>query len=97
MPAQETISEQTRPAPKRRPCRRNAWTETPAIGARTTREGISTPPICQVSCRFTGIRAWYPGPVDDLCGAEYHPPPPEGWEAAGRFRTWADLEEAGKP
>src|SRR5436190_1470049 len=32
MPATETISEQTRPAPNRRPCRRKAWTETPAIG-----------------------------------------------------------------
>src|SRR5919202_5114832 len=53
MPAQETISEQTRPAPNRRPCRRKAWTLTPAIGARTTRVGISTSRIHQGSRRFT--------------------------------------------
>ena len=55
MPAQLTISEQTRPAPKRRPCRLNAWTLTPAIGASTSRVGISTGPICQDSRRFTVI------------------------------------------
>src|SRR6266516_4163551 len=53
MPAQETISEQTRPAPKRRPCRRNACTLTPAIGARTMRLGTRTGPIHHGSRRFT--------------------------------------------
>ena len=51
MPAQLTISEQTRPAPKRRPCRRKACTLTPAMGARTRRVGISISPIAQVSRR----------------------------------------------
>ena len=41
-PWQLTISEQTRPAPWWRPWRLNACTLTPAIGARTSREGIST-------------------------------------------------------
>ena len=44
-PQAETISEHTRPAPKRRPWRRKACTETPAMGASTTREPISTVPI----------------------------------------------------
>ena len=44
-PQAETISEHTRPAPKRRPWRRNACTDTPAIGASTTRDAISTSPI----------------------------------------------------
>src|SRR4249919_1423289 len=47
MPAHETISEHTRPAPKRRPWRRNACTLTPAIGASTTRVGTSTSRIHQ--------------------------------------------------
>ena len=46
-PAQLTISEQTSPAPKRRPWRRNACTLTPAIGASTTRVGTSTSRIHQ--------------------------------------------------
>ena len=49
-PAQLTISEQTSPAPKRRPWRRNACTLTPAIGASTSLVGISTSPIS----RFRG-------------------------------------------
>ena len=48
IPAQETISEQTSPAPNRRPCRLNACTLTPAIGARTRRVGTSTVPIRQL-------------------------------------------------
>ena len=44
-PQAETISEHTRPAPKRLPWRRNACTETPAIGATITRFAISTSPI----------------------------------------------------
>ena len=36
--------EHTSPAPWRRPCRRKAWTLTPAIGASTRRPGISTSP-----------------------------------------------------
>src|SRR5262249_15395780 len=44
-----------RPAPKRRPCRRNACTLTPAIGARTRRVGICTSPIRQGSRRSTSI------------------------------------------
>ena len=38
-PQAETISEHTSPAPKRRPWRRKACTETPAMGASTTRPG----------------------------------------------------------
>src|SRR5216684_1338776 len=57
MPAQETISEQTSPAPWRRPWRRNAWTLTPAIGARTTRVGISTSRIHHDSWRTACIEA----------------------------------------
>ena len=57
-PAQLTISEQTRPAPKRRPWRRNACTLTPAIGASTSRVGISTGPIHQLSRRLTCIHAY---------------------------------------
>src|SRR5215218_9021312 len=56
-PAQLTISEQTSPAPYRRPWRRNAWTLTPAIGARTTRVGISISQIFQLSRRFGCTRA----------------------------------------
>ena len=58
MPAQLTISEQTSPAPNRRPCRRNACTLTPAIGARTSRVGISTGPIDQGSRRSTITGKW---------------------------------------
>ena len=42
-PAQLTISEQTSPAPKRRPWRRNACTLTPAIGASTSAASGSRP------------------------------------------------------
>ena len=57
IPAHETISEQTRPAPYRLPCLRKACTDTPAMGASTTRVGISTAPIDQGSRRFPCIRA----------------------------------------
>src|SRR5437588_6464070 len=77
MPAQETISEHTRPAPWRRPWRRKAWTLTPAIGARTTRVGTSTSRIHQDSRKFAcTARAWYPGGIDERTPSEYHPPPP---------------------
>jgi transcription elongation factor GreA len=56
MPAQLTISEHTSPAPNRRPCRLNACTLTPAIGASTTLVGISTGPIDQLSRRSAATR-----------------------------------------
>src|SRR5918995_3324914 len=60
MPAQLTISEQTRPAPKRRPWRRNACTLTPAIGASTSRVGISTSRMDQLWRRSTFmVSRWY--------------------------------------
>src|SRR2546423_14684585 len=92
MPAHETISEQTRPAPYRRPWRRNACTLTPAIGARTTRVGISTPAIHHDSCKFTRIeREMVPGRLlTSIPGWRYHPPPPDGWSSrAGRFHSGA--------
>ena len=46
-PHEETISLHTSPAPKRRPWRRKACTDTPAIGASTIRDGISTSPMYQ--------------------------------------------------
>ncbi len=65
--AADTISEQTRPAPKRRPWRRNACTLTPAIGARTRRVGISTSPIHQLSRRSTSMGDMV---VADGCGLD---------------------------
>ena len=59
-PAQLTISEHTRPAPKRLPWRRKACTLTPAIGASTTRVGISTGPMChgdRMSTAMAGNRS----------------------------------------
>jgi hypothetical protein len=64
IPAAETISEQTSPAPKRRPCRRNAWIDTPAIGASTILVGTSMPPIDHDSLRLSGIARWYRQPFD---------------------------------
>src|SRR6266481_4211274 len=89
MPAQETISEQTSPAPWRRPCRRKAWTLTPAIGASTTRVGISTSRIHQDSRRFDDIGGivarQLPGTIDVHPGAEV-PSAPAGGRVPRLFR-----------
>ena len=76
IPAQLTISEQTSPAPKRRPWRRNACTLTPAIGARTRRVGISTSRMRQLSRRSIdiGLRMVLTG-IDRVRGGSYHSRP----------------------
>src|SRR3990170_3672899 len=97
MPAQLTISEQTRPAPYRRPWRLNAWTLTPAIGARTRRVGTSTGPIFHAVRRsIIAPGMVVPGLLTLVQRGSYHSEPLTG-PTAPQSRLWRRFREGSDP